>query len=269
LHDVRIWRPFAERRMLVLAGRTTEYSFSPADEFVIGTSYDAPFVVRRQREQHTLLPGQSCVWDPEHVHRGSAPGAAWSAELVIVPAAELVEPLGDGVSPACRPGIVDDERTHRAIAALHRSLQTRDRLAIETALTAVAHRLFARHPYPQLPNAVVADSRLRLARDLLVDRRAENVTLAELAAAAGMDRFHFVRQFKSSFGQPPHPYRLQLRLLDAQRALERGRPVAEAAASAGFFDQSHLHRHFQRRFGLSPLRYAAAFARSDPRAVTE
>ena len=37
--------------------------------------------------------------------------------------------------------------------------------------------------------------------------------------------------------------------------------VAEVAVTSGFFDQSHLHRHFQRRFGLSPARYAAAGAR--------
>jgi hypothetical protein len=76
--------------MLVLSGRTTEYSFSPVDEFVIGTIYKAPLVVRRRRERHTFVPGESCVWDPEHVHSGLAPAAAWSAELVIVPACELV-----------------------------------------------------------------------------------------------------------------------------------------------------------------------------------
>jgi AraC-like DNA-binding protein len=40
----------------------------------------------------------------------------------------------------------------------------------------------------------------------------------------------------------------------ARRLLERGCGIAETAARTGFFDQSHLHRHF-RRFGLSPKAY--------------
>jgi AraC-like DNA-binding protein len=260
LHDVRIWRPFAERRLLVLSGRTTEYSFSPIDEFVIGTIYEAPLMVRRRRERHTFVPGESCVWDPEHVHSGSAPAAAWSTELVIVPTCELVEFVGDDLALVCPPGLIADEGARRSVAALHRSLRSGDRLAIEVEFTLVAHTLFVQRQNRPVPKAT-ASSRLQVARDLLVDRLPENVTLAELAAAAGMDRFRFVRQFKASFGQPPHAYRLELRLLGAQRELERGRPVAEVAAGAGFFDQSHLHRHFRRRFGLSPARYAAAFGR--------
>jgi hypothetical protein len=114
LHDVRIWRPLPGRRTLALAGRTTAYSFSPVDEFVIGTSYDAPLVVRRQRDRHTFLPGESCVWDPEHVHRGTAPAAAWSAELVVVPEGELVEALDAEVALACRPGAITSEGGRRA-----------------------------------------------------------------------------------------------------------------------------------------------------------
>jgi AraC-like DNA-binding protein len=267
LHEVKIWRPIAERRMLALAGRTTRYSFSPVDEFVIGTIYEAPLLVQRRSERHTFLPGQSCMWDPEQVHSGSAPVAEWSAELVIVPASEFAEALDDDVSLSCRPGRITDEGSRRAVAALHRSIRSGDRLAIETALTTVARDLFVRIPNRRSSKSDAAAKRLVTARDLLVDRLAENVTLAELAAVAGMDRFHFARQFKIAFGQPPHAYRMERRLRVAQGALERGRPVAEVAVSSGFFDQSHLHRRFQRRFGLSPARYAAAFNGLAPEAT--
>jgi AraC-like DNA-binding protein len=261
LHEVQIWRPFAERRMLALSGRTTTYSFSPVDEFVIGTTSQAPLVVQRGRYRHTLLPGQSCVWDPEHLHSGSAPAGEWSAQLVIVPACELTEVLDDDVSLVCRTGAITDGGSRRAIAALHRAIRSRDRLAIEVELTSVARTMFSQCSRLRPTGSGAVDQRVLAGRELLVDQLAENITLAELAAAAGMDRFHFSRQFKATFGQPPHAYRLGLRLLAAQRALERGSPVAEVAVTLGFFDQSHLHRHFQRRFGLSPARYAAAFTR--------
>jgi AraC-like DNA-binding protein len=269
LHDVQIWRPFAERRMLALSGRTTAYSLSPVDEFVIGTTFRAPLVVKRGRDRHVFLPGQSCIWDPEHVHSGSAPVAEWAAQLVIVPACEIIDALDDDVSPACRPGRITDGASRRAVAAFHRAIRSRDPLAIDVGLASVAQSLFAQRRSLRSKLQRVPDQRLLTARDLLLDHLAENVTLAELAAAAGMDRFHFSRQFKATFGQPPHAYRLGLRLLAAQRALEHGSPVAEVAVTSGFFDQSHLHRHFQRRFGLSPARYAAAFRRPTPAGYSE
>ena len=42
----------------------------------------------------------------------------------------------------------------------------------------------------------------------------------------------------------------------AERRVERGRPLARAAAEAGFADQSHLTRQFKRSYGLTPARWA-------------
>ena len=180
LRIVACW-PSLGGRPLIRSRRSTSLSSARV--------YEAPFVVRRQRDRHAFLPGQSCVWDPEQGHSGSTSAAAWSAELVIVPEAELVEAFGDDVSLTCAPGEITSEGSRCAVAALHRSLRSGDRLAIEVELTSVAHSLFVHRPSVRLARSATADRRLRAARDLLVDRLAENVTLAELAGVAGMDRF--------------------------------------------------------------------------------
>jgi AraC-like DNA-binding protein len=260
LHDVRIWRPVDARRMVAIAGRTTEYSFSPVDEYVIGTVTDGPLVVRRHRERHTVLPGESCVWDPEHAHGGCAPDGAWTAELLLVPASELIEALDGRMSATDGRGAVHSPGARALIAELHRCARDRDRLAIDVQLALVAHALFDDGPaHDSTSPYTPIDRGLREAHDLLVDRLVENITLADLSARAGMDRFHFTRRFKAAFGLPPHTYRLHLRLLAAQRRLEHGGAIATVAADLGFYDQSHLHRHFRRRFGISPARYASAF----------
>lgn len=97
-----------------------------------------------------------------------------------------------------------------------------------------------------------------LALDYLEAHFAENVSLAELAALAGVDRFHLLRAFRRRLGLPPHLYQTQLRLRHARRLLLAGEPAAMAAAAAGFADQSHLIRKFKATYGVTPGQYLGA-----------
>ena len=56
----------------------------------------------------------------------------------------------------------------------------------------------------------------------------------------------------------PHAYLVQRRLALARSLLDAGRPIADAAAAAGFADQAHLTRAFRRSLGYTPAAYAGA-----------
>lgn len=96
------------------------------------------------------------------------------------------------------------------------------------------------------------------ARDRMDDAPAESVSLAGLADLCGLSRFQFLRSFARATGLTPHAYILQRRIELARRLIARGAPLAEAAAESGFFDQSHMTRHFTRVLGVTPGAYAAA-----------
>jgi transcriptional regulator GlxA family with amidase domain len=102
------------------------------------------------------------------------------------------------------------------------------------------------------------DPALRRACELLADDLAGNVTLEQLAAAAGVSRHRLTRLFRAAYGLPPHRFQLAQRIRVARRLLERGVAAGDVAQQTGFFDQSHLHRHFRRTLGMTPARYAAA-----------
>ena len=94
---------------------------------------------------------------------------------------------------------------------------------------------------------------------MLRDDPARAVTLAELAAMVGLTRFHFLRSFARETGLTPHAYQVQARLHLARRLIAGGMPLADAAAEAGFADQSHLTRLFGRSYGMTPGMYARNF----------
>ncbi|MFM0221016.1 AraC family transcriptional regulator [Paraburkholderia dipogonis] len=84
------------------------------------------------------------------------------------------------------------------------------------------------------------------------------LTLANLAADAGMSRFQLLRGFAHEMGLPPHAYRMQRRVVLARQWIAQGATLADAAAAAGFADQSHMTRAFVRLLGVTPANYAAA-----------
>lgn len=87
---------------------------------------------------------------------------------------------------------------------------------------------------------------------------ADNARLEELARAAGLSRFQLVRAFSAHLGLPPHAYRVQKRIHLARRLIGEGRPLTEAAITAGFADQAHMTRALTRAYGLTPGALARA-----------
>ena len=105
-----------------------------------------------------------------------------------------------------------------------------------------------------------AVSEIGRARERIDDAPAASASLSELAELCGLSRFQFLRSFARSTGLTPHAYILQRRIETARRLIGEGVPLAEAAAASGFFDQSHMTRHFTRILGVTPGAYALAIA---------
>jgi AraC family transcriptional regulator len=89
--------------------------------------------------------------------------------------------------------------------------------------------------------------------DLVQRKLAEDLDLADLAAAAGVSRFHFLRLFKNTFGVTPYRFVIDRRIEVARRLLvETNQPLADIAAAAGFSSQSHFCTAIRRNLGITP-----------------
>lgn len=84
----------------------------------------------------------------------------------------------------------------------------------------------------------------------------DDLSLATLAAVAGLSPSHFARRFKAALGEAPHRYVLARRVNGAKRLLlETEIPLAEVAAETGFSSQAHLTGIFGRAVGMTPGAY--------------
>ncbi len=98
------------------------------------------------------------------------------------------------------------------------------------------------------------------AKDLADARFAEALTVADMAAAAGLSRAHFSREFRRAFGLAPHAY-LLTRRLERAAALLRGtdRSVAEICLDVGLTSVGSFTTSFKRAYGKTPTAYRASF----------
>jgi AraC family transcriptional regulator len=99
--------------------------------------------------------------------------------------------------------------------------------------------------------------RLRAVLEYIEEHLDAAPTLTEIAAVAGLNPYHFARQFKAATGLPPHQYVITRRVERAKHLLRNGTDssLAEVAARAGFYDQSQFSHHFKRLVGVTPSQF--------------
>lgn len=85
------------------------------------------------------------------------------------------------------------------------------------------------------------------------------IVLQDLAKLAQLSVFRFVKVFRRETGLPPHRYLSRVRVRHAKQLLKQGVPTAIAAVEAGFYDQSHLARHFKTFCGITPSEYQSRY----------
>jgi len=98
---------------------------------------------------------------------------------------------------------------------------------------------------------------IRRAINYIEDNPDRAISLQELAAAAGLSRFHFGRVFKRQLGVSPAKYVEQMRIEQAKLMIvEAQMSLASIAQVVGFADQSHFTRRFRAHEGCTPAQFA-------------
>jgi AraC family transcriptional regulator len=109
----------------------------------------------------------------------------------------------------------------------------------------------ARRGSPSLPGY-----KLQRITEWMAEHIVEDFSLAQLAALAGLSKYHFHRLFKRAIGVSPSRYHTNLRMELARRLLrETKKPVVNVAFEVGYANPSHFARLFRQETGLCPRDY--------------
>lgn len=248
---------------------TTVYHRHSHEGYSFGVTEDGAQSFRCRSAGYTSVSGMVMAFNPDDPHDGYPADESGFTYRIVHIGTELVARVladltaGKAGLPLFAEPVHADPVLARRIRALHRGLAggasalRRDEL-LAAAVGAMARRAATTTAAEAASGRALAGGSARRARDVLAAAPLTDISGSQLAAAAGCSRFALHRSFVAAYGLTPAGYQRQIRLRMARRLIADGCPISDAAATAGFADQSHLTRWFVRHYAITPGAYRRA-----------
>ncbi|GAA0439666.1 AraC family transcriptional regulator [Acrocarpospora corrugata] len=256
---VKAWRPPIKGITEVLHARFVEHAYPMHvhDSWTVLIIDDGMVRYDLDRHEHGALTKLVTLLPPYVPHNGRAANSqGFRKRVLYLDQAELGEDL---IGPAVDHPALGDPQLRQSIDRLHTALLSPgEELEAETRLKLIHERLHTHLLRTTDDNPAPPDPRLaRDLRDLLDSHINEGISLDEAARHLHRHPTHLIRAFTRAYAMAPHQYLTSRRVDQARHLLLQGLPPSTAAIDSGFYDQSHLTRHFKRILGVSPARYAS------------
>ena len=119
-----------------------------------------------------------------------------------------------------------------------------------------------KRPYEYSGDDSAGYSRLVSVIAFVTENYAREIEAADMAEHVHLSVSQLQREFSKNFGITPIRYLREVRIGVVRHLLESSDlSLAQIAAQCGFYDQSHLTRHFKSSTGLTPSKYRQRFRR--------
>lgn len=263
--NIRLWSDNGlHGGMEILRASCYEHSYPPHfhDEFVMAAFARGAQRNRICRQQGIASAGTVMIIMPGEVHTGEAVrrNEGWDY-CAFYPSQKLVNDVAESVLKG-RGSINFGTESMRYAPLIARYMlhaarmldDSHDPLEKECVMYQILIILTGHYGERTVKGARHALMRadIRNAIEFLHSAYHQKLSVKDIAAVAGLSEFYFMRTFQSMTGLSVHQYLTQIRLVRAKGLLSQGQSSAQVASDVGFFDQSHLIKHFRAYFGTTP-----------------
>ena len=254
--------------LVLSTARFADFRFEPHYHLDFHVALVANGAQRQSFKGESLLltPGAIQLMPAGEVHDGTAAEAESYTLHTFRLTPSLLASVGQEVTgrhhfPSQATVVLEDRKLANELLRLHTCMTqpAKEPLMEEVQVLELFEALFARirHPAPQVNQGRLTHQQLQRVRDFMEAHIADKLALEVLASLVGLDRFRFLKQFKSAVGMTPHAWLLRLRLETALNMIHQGADISmtDVAHTVGFFDQSHFTHAFRSAYGTTPARF--------------
>ena len=208
---------------------------------------------------YSVPAGSILVINPGDVHTGFAENHRPMSYRSMYPSPEILPEAR--LMPSFRNPVISDPQLASRFLKAHRGFESgHDSLQAQSDLLSAIAEMVARYSDAKL-HSMPPDGPIRPAKEFILMNYHEQIRLEDLAKLCGFSPYYFLRAFRKTLGLPPFEFLTNIRVERAKELLAKGLSISESAQLTGFYDQSHLHRHFKRIAGVTPGQYRARSCR--------
>ncbi len=256
--------PFVECRYST--GSKREYKAHMHSTFSIGALDSGQVEYKVVNQNSTLTVGSLALINPEALHSCNAiteEGRSYfMLYLDVAWCLQVQQSLWniDAFIPVQRIRLDDSALHQRYCQAMVRVMgEEMHLMAKEQLLADLVSIVFKKSCSKQIVATYSRETDIEELKKLLGASLKDDLTLEALAGKCNVNPYTFLRRFKRATGITPHAYRTTCRIEQAKHYLQQGMDITETALECGFFDQSHLHRHFKAMTAVTPKEYRINF----------
>jgi AraC-like DNA-binding protein len=229
------------------------------DVYKLGITLGGVISSRYRGEMLYCPRGKSFIVHPDELHDGGpAMGESCLTRAIFIDPALIQQALDGKPLPFVANSIVErpDLYPHflQCFEDFDEDLDEMAAVDITSAISGTLRFLSQGSPRKE----ILCLSRLLRVREAIMSDPANNLSAQDMEDVANLDRWTIARQFRAAFGTSPTRFRTMRQLDQVHTLIGRGIQFSEAAAEAGFADQSHMTRMFKRTYGLTPRQWALA-----------
>lgn len=264
--EIAVWRA-PDLGGELLRGRFSDFSYEvhTHDTACFALLTRGAIRIRTRGQEFTARKGDLYAIEADEPHAGCPiDERGWNLRTLYVDTNYLRSLVGESGRRRAldiKGPIIRDPAMAAMLYAVHRCSQIEGpQLKRQELYMAFAARLLERHVSSARCHSSTAPEHraIRVAREFIDHSIDRNISLTEIADAAGLPAHRLFRSFEKSTGMTPHAYQRQARVRLAKNLIRAHTPLGEIAAATGFSDQAHLTRWFRRMMGVTPGIYQKA-----------
>jgi AraC-like DNA-binding protein len=260
--NIKLWRPDGDAYELVRAsGMTGSMSRQISQDYMFGVVEEGQANINYRGENHKVAGTCFLQLNPDEPfsRQGDAQHPRSVRMLIASPAflqqqiSELTE--HEAQLPQFDQPIIFNKDIIQVFSRIHCALEMpHSRLERDSWLQDIIALLLKHCTSDHAAQIVTGkeSKRVKAVRAFLMEQYTENISLEKIAGLVNLSTYRLNRVFSQEVGIPPHAFLNQVRVWQAKLLLEKSTPIAEVATEVGFYDQSHLTRHFKRLMGFTP-----------------
>ena len=247
--------PGLERMEAFFVGQA--YTPHRHDTYAIGYTLSGIQCFDYRGEERRSIPGKTIVLHPDELHDGRAGTEdGFQYRMIYVDPALISQALGGKPLPFIRDVVLEHGQIRHTVDLTFDDVESpMEDVRLGELILQIAECLNGTVGNSTSKSVAVDIRAISRTRAYLRAHMERSVSRDELETVSGLDRWTLARQFRRACGTSMSRYLTMRRLERVRQLLHDGEALADAAADAGFSDQSHMTRHFKKAYGLSPGRW--------------